>query len=209
MCNSNLYVVDSGSTLFSVDPVTASANKIGSVGFGSVTDIACYKGTIYGITYGEFLLIDPNTGRGAIVGPTGFNLNGLAVNSKGEIFASGLGGEFVSIDPTTGSATLIGFFGSGYTSSGDLAFDSNDRLYAALSGPSGVDICIIDVSTGTAYTQINTGLPTVYGLAFCCCNFYAADQDGILYEVNLGQGILEAVGKTGVNIWGMTCACCC
>jgi hypothetical protein len=209
MCNCNkLYVVDPRSDLYAVDTVTGSSAYVGSVGIGSVTDIASYKGTMYGITFSDFLLIDQNSGHGVVVGPLGLTANGLAVNSKGEIFA-GAGGSLAKIDPTTGAATIIGPFGGGLFSSGDLAFDSNDTLYASLGG-SGFDVIArVDVNTGAASPVISTDQYGVYGLAFCCCHLYAANSSGELFLVHWDKQGLEFVGKTDVNVWGMTCGTCC
>jgi hypothetical protein len=209
MCKCNkLYVVDPRSDLYTVDTVTGSSAYVGSVGFGSVTDIAAHKGAMYGITGSDFLLIDPNSGRGAVVGPHMIGANALAVNSKGEIFA-GAGGNLAKIDPTTGIGTIIGPFGGGLFSSGDLAFDSNDVLFATLAG-SGFDVIAqVDVNTGNATPVISTGLYGVYGLAFCCCHLYAATSGGELYLVHFDKQGLEFVGKTNVNVWGATCGSCC
>jgi hypothetical protein len=209
MCKCNkLYVVDPRSDLYTVDTITGSSAYIGPVGIGSVTDIAAHKGAMYGITYSDFLLIDPNSGRGAVVGPLGLTANGLAVNSKGEIYA-GAGGNLAKIDPSTGAATVIGSFGGGLFSSGDLAFDSNDVLYATLAG-SGFDVIAqVDVATGAASPLISTDQYGVYGLAFCCCHLYAFTSNGELFLVHWDKQGLEFVGKTGVNVWGATCGSCC
>lgn len=207
MCH-KLYAVDPSSRLFTVDINTASAQLVGPVGISSVTDIANYKGQMYGITFNEFLLIDANTGHGVVVGPLGVSANGLAVDSQGNVYA-GAGGDLVQIDPTTGAATVVGPFGGGLFSSGDLAFDSNDVLYGTLAGPGGDSIAQIDVNTGAATPVYTTGQSGLYGLAFCCCKLIVADQDGILYEVQLGTQTLIPVGKSGVNIWGITCGGCC
>jgi hypothetical protein len=212
MCNCNkLYVVDWRSDLYAVDPNTASSALVGPVGILQVTDIASYKGALYGITFTDFLLIDPNSGRGTVVGPlgvTGSN-NGLAVNSKGEIFMSG-GTELYKIDPSTGAATLIGSNGMGLISMGDLAFDSNDVLYGILGGGSAPDVIVqLDVNTGVASSAVSTGLFHLYGLDFCCCNLYAGSFDGKIYRVNLGTANLEFVGQTPHRLNGMTCGSCC
>lgn len=207
MCN-KLYAVDPSSRLFTIDPVTASSKLVGPVGLGSVTDIASYKGQMYGITFSDFLLIDANTGHGVVVGPLGVAANGLAVDSQGRVFA-GAGGDLVQIDPTTGLATIIGPFGGGLSSSGDLAFDSNDVLYGTLNAPGGNVIAQIDVNTGSANPVVSTTNFALYGLAFCCCKLVAADQGGIFYEVDLGAGQINPIGKSDVQVWGITCGTCC
>lgn len=212
MCNCNkLYVVDWRSDLYTVDTNTASSALVGPVGILQVSDIASYKGTMYGITFTDFLLIDPLTGHGTVVGPLGVPgaNNGLGINSKGEIFMSG-GTELYKIDPSTGAATLIGSNGLGLISMGDLAFDSNDVLYGILGNGGGPDIIVqLDVNTGVASNPVNTGLYHLYGLDFCCCNLYAGSFDGKIYRVDLGTASLQFVGQTPHRLNGMTCGSCC
>jgi hypothetical protein len=210
MCKcEKLFIVTPASDLYTVDTVTASSALVGSVGLGGVTDIASYCGTLYGITGGDFLQIDPHHGRGVVVGPTGASCNALAVDSDGVIYA-GSGGDLATIDPNTGLATIVGPFGGGLGSSGDLAFDANGVLYATLYGGGGGDVlAIVDKNTGNATPILTFPFSSAYGLAFCCCALFVITYGGELFEVKLGSGTVEFIGKIGVEVWGATCGPCC
>lgn len=210
MCNcKKLYVVDPNSDLYTLDTVTGSVALVGPVGIGSVTDIAAHKGAMYGLTFGsDLLLIDPNSGAGAVVGPLGVFANSLAVAPNGTIYAGG-NGNLYTINPNTGAATLVGAFGGPLISSGDLAFDSNGVLYGTLFDGSSDVLAQIDINTGAASPLFSLGFTGAYGLAFCCCGLFVANEEGKLYQVSVGTGSLNPIAKTGVRIWGMSCGSCC
>ncbi|MFN0100659.1 MAG: hypothetical protein ACKV2U_01075 [Bryobacteraceae bacterium] len=180
------------------------------MGIASVTDIAFHGPTLYGLTFTLFLRLNPDTGAGTVVGPTGFSANGLAVASDGRIYA-GAGGQLITINPVTGAGTLVGNFGGGLVSSGDLAFDSNDVLYGALmSGTNGI-LARIDRTTGVATSIGSTGVSDMYGLAFCCCRLLGASSGGALLDINAATGQATLVGKNSLTQWGLAvrpCCCC-
>ena len=203
-----LYVVDPKSTLYRMDPATASISAVGAVGVAQVTDIAFHGPTLYGITFSQFLNLNPNTGVATVVGNLGFSANGLAVAPNGTIYA-GAGSELITIDPVTGAGTAVGGFGPGLASNGDLAIDSNGNLYASLSSGGTVQLATVNRSTGAATLIGDIGFKNVYGLEFCCCHLYGATDSGqlILISVATGKGVL--VGTNGITQWGMAGRCCC
>jgi hypothetical protein len=209
MCNcKKLYAVTPDSDLYTVDTVTASAVLVGPLGRAGVTDIAAHKGAMYGITFNDLLLVDPNSGASAVVGPLGVFANALAVAPDGTIYGGALG-DLVTINPNTGAATIIGPFGGGLASSGDLAFDSNGILYGTLTN-GGTDFLVqIDTTTGNATPLFGLGFAGAFGLAFCCCGLFVATESGELFQVHVGTGVVEQIGKTGVKIWGISCGSCC
>jgi hypothetical protein len=109
----------------------------------------------------------------------------------------------------TGAGTLVGSFGAGLTSSGDLAFDSNDVLYAALNQGGGVVLARVDRTTGAATVIGATGQPTVYGLAFACCHLFGTTERGELLQVNAATGAATVVGVNGLTQWGLAARSCC
>jgi hypothetical protein len=216
MCKS-LFIVDSASKLFTIDPASASTQLVGPVGIAQVTDIAFHGPTLYGVSFNNLLRINKRTGAGTNIGAIGISTNGLAVASDGIIYASG-GGQLIKINPVTGAGTAIGNFGSGLSSCGDIAFDSNDNLYAALNSGSNVVLAHVNRTTGAATVIGNTGLSTLYGIAFFCCHLYGITNDGILVTLNVVTGNATVVGKTSVfgssanlpsNCWGMAANTCC
>ena len=83
-----LYVVDPVSRLYTLDSATGSTRIVGPVGVANVTDIAFHGPTLYGVSFTQFLRLDPDTGAGTVIGATGFSTNGLAVASDGRIYAA-------------------------------------------------------------------------------------------------------------------------
>lgn len=216
MCKS-LFIVDSTSKLFTIDPASGSTRLIGPIGIAQVTDIAFQGPTLYGVSFSNLLRINKSTGAGTNIGAIGLSTNGLAVSSDGIIYASG-GGQLIRINPVTGAGTAIGSFGSGLSSCGDIAFDSNDNLYAALYSGSNVVLAHVNRTTGAATVIGNIGLSPLYGIAFFCCHLYGILNDGTLVTINVVTGSATVVGKTNVfgsstnlpsNCWGMAANMCC
>jgi hypothetical protein len=114
---------DSNYFLIRIDPVTGAGTPVGGpIGVPFVdaivfTDDGRLLGT--GFVAGQAVLaeIDPATGAGRVIGPTGFKaVAGLEVAGDGSLLGS-LGGVdlraggIVRIDPATGAGTFIGFTG--------------------------------------------------------------------------------------------------
>jgi hypothetical protein len=205
-----LHVVDPASNIYTIDAATASTRLVGPVGLRSVTDIAFHGPTLYGVTFSQFLRLDPDTGAGTVIGAVGFTTNGLAVASDGTIYAGTTAGELLTINPATGAGTLVGTFGGGLFSSGDLALDSNDNLYGTLDPGAGVVVLArIDRTSGAATVIGSTGLRELFGLAFHCCRLYAASSRGELVDINVASGAGTVIGRNALTQWGMTARSCC
>jgi len=204
-----IYVVDPVSRLYTLDPATASPSLVGPIGMANVTDIAFHGPTLYGVSFSQLLRLNPNTGVGVAIGAIGFTTNGLAVAADGTIYAGTTGGQLIRINPVTGAGTLVGNFGGGLTSSGDLAFDSNDILFGTLNSGGTVVLAQIDRNTGAATAIGPTGLSTVYGLAFFCCRLYGTSSPGELVDINAASGKATVIGKNTLTHWGMTVRPCC
>jgi hypothetical protein len=204
----SLYIVDPASILYTIDPATASTHQVGPVGIAQVTDIAFHGPTLYGITFAQFLRLNPDTGTGVVVGATGFSANGLAVASDGTIYAAA-GNQLIKIDPATGAGQVVGPFGGNLTSSGDLAFDSNDVLYGALNSGATVVLAQVNRANGHAAPIGPTGFSTVYGLAFYCCRLYGITSAGELLDINVGSGKAAVIAKNTLTPWGMAARPCC
>lgn len=207
--SSRLYVVDPASTLHTLDPATGSARAVGPTNLANVTDIAFHGPTLYAVTFSQLARLDPLTGAGTVLGPIGFSTNGLAVASDGILYAGTTGGELVTVNPVTGAGTLVGGFGAGLTSSGDLAFDSNDVLYGALDQGGTVVLAQIDRSSGAATVIGAVGLGTLYGLAFHCCRLYGATSAGEVVDVNVASAAATVIGRNGLVQWGLASSHCC
>lgn len=208
MCK-RLFIVDANSRLFTLDPASASPRAVGAIGVPQVTDIAFHGPTLYGVSFSQFLRINPSTGAGTVVGNIGFQTNGLAVSSDGTIFAGTTVGQLIRINPATGAGTLVGNFGGGLVSSGDLAFDSNDVLFGALSSGGTGNLARINTTTGAATVIGPMGVNTVYGMAFFCCRLYGSTSGGDLLHINMATGAATATARNTLNMWGMAAQPCC
>jgi uncharacterized protein DUF6923 len=206
----SLVMVSSDAKLYRLDCATGSAGLIGSVGIPNVTDLAFQGPTLWGITFAQFLRINPNTGAGTVIGSTGHSdLNGLAVSRDGVIYTVGFAGsQLMRIDPVTGVATAVGALGA-FTSDGDLAVDSNNNLYGALLSGSTVVLATINLATGAATAIGPIGFPTCYGLAFHCCHLYGVTAAGQVLEINCATGAGTVIGKNGIDQYGLTASCNC
>jgi len=108
---------------------------------------------------GHLLAIDPSTGIGTVVGPMGIGpVPALAIDpTTGIMYAGGGAGtpNLYVVNKNTGGATLVGNSGLGIAAIGDLAFRSDDTLFAVVNiagdGRTGSDhLATIDKSTGAA-----------------------------------------------------------
>jgi outer membrane protein assembly factor BamB len=205
----NLYVTDLTSKLYTLDPATGSAGLVGPTGMANVTDIAFHGPTLYGVSFSQFLRLNPDTGQAVGIGNTGFTTNGLAVSEEGIVYAGTTNGQLITINPGTGAGTLVGSFGGGMTSGGDLVMDSNGVLYGALNSGSGLVIATINRATGAATVVGPTGFANVYGLAIHCCRFFGCTFAGELLSVNAATGVGTLIGKNAIGMGGMAARCCC
>lgn len=155
---------------------------------------------------GRLLTIDLNTGTGTAIGPSGSpRVQGLAINSKGEIFGSlgignepGTGSQLIKIDAATGFATIIGVMRPDFVEA--LAFDANDVLYGVDSFP-GDTLYIIDTNTADVTPIGSTGI-ALAGLTFAPNGTLFGSTGGgndLIYTVNINTGTATFVGSTGMQ----------
>jgi hypothetical protein len=160
---------------------------------------------------GSLLRIDPFTGAGTLIGPTGQpRVPGLAIISAGEIFGSngGTTSELLKIDASNATTFVVGPIvdvatGSPLTFVDALAFDENDVLY----GSDGVDLYTINTTTAAATLVGNHGLASgfVVGLAFePATGRLFGSQGGLggndeIYEIDKNTGLATVIGQTGLG----------
>ncbi len=126
--NGKLFTADS--FLYSVNPNTGSATKIGngSAAYDSSGDLAFFGNQLYLTSFNSgstdnLVKLDVSTGKGTIVGPIGFpNVYGMASNDN-VIFYGVSGTKLLRIDIKTGVGTVLkDFGGQGLTNGFGLAF---------------------------------------------------------------------------------------
>lgn len=201
--SSRLYVVDPASTLYTLEPATGSARAVGPTNLANVTDIAFHGPTLYAVMFSSSpgWTRRPEPERSS--GRSGSARTGSRSPPTEPCTPEQTAGELVTINPVTGAGTLVGTFGAGRTSSGDLAFDSNDVLYGALGT---VVLAQFDRSSGAATAIGAVGLGTLYGLAF---RLYGATSAGEVVDVNVASAAATVIGRNGLVQWGLASRQCC
>lgn len=159
----------------------------------SITDAARVDDIMYASTFSSLLRIDLNTKAIAVIGNYGVgNINALATDGQGKLYASGLNGRIYSVDTLTGSTTQLADMG--LASSGDLAFAPDGMLYATVKSPSSATDLLARINLSTKLVNIvgNTGYKNVFGLDYLYGTLYGRTNSGQLLTFNTtsGQGVL-------------------
>lgn len=173
-------------------PERGPPSLIGETHFRDVTDIAMTPDlALLAVTFERLLRVDPLSGQATAVGTSlGFpDVNALAADRDGRVFAATYSGDLLTVDVRTGSGSRIGPYGSGLLSSGDLAFSPDGILLAtAKMGSTPTDVLVrVDPATGAASVIGDTAFPDIFGLSF--------GSDGRLYGTAYGPA-----GRTPVLI---------
>ena len=155
-----LFAVDSGvDQLIQINLGTGVGTPVGST----------IEGTVHSLEFdcaGRLLMVanpagthnlytvDPASGAGTLVGPTGMTVAGLA-STQNTVFALTGAGASVglgTVDPATGGVAPIGLTGQMDLQAGGLAADSSGALWAISPDPAG-NIYGVNSSTGAAVLQ--------------------------------------------------------
>jgi murein DD-endopeptidase MepM/ murein hydrolase activator NlpD len=192
---SDLYEVEAGANGLDhrIARVQTAAGEL-----PALTDITLLPdGSLLGASLTTLYQIDRKTGVAVALGVTGAtDINGLTVSAAGEVFASTTDGLLLRRVGQTWQS--VGSYGSGFASSGDLAFAPNGDLYGTVSSFFGNDALVkIQITNGHA-TMISPvggiGFTNVWGLTFV---------SGTLYGLVSGRGsqgeLIRIDGTTGVG----------
>jgi len=110
---------------------------------------------------GPFSTVNITTGAATLInGGVPFNIDGLAFNSAGTLYALQTGGSLYTMDPNTGNTTLIGGSNAGAITGG-MDFRSDGVLF----GAAGDQLFTINPATGAETPIGNIGFQ-VSGLTF-------------------------------------------
>ena len=190
--------------LYDLDVATNTATFIGNterVMFDSALDPI--TNILYGIAGGNTLVsIDTSTAATTTIGTSAAFVNGLTFDSAGTLYGTG-GTGLYTINLLNGLASLVG--NTGYTSSGDIAFDSGGNLFMSATG--GDRLVSLNVGTGAGTLIGNIGFGTVYGLNFSGSTLYGFTLSGATITIDTGSGLgtffatngLRANGADGVG----------
>ncbi|HUB36537.1 MAG TPA: hypothetical protein VL972_06905 [Solirubrobacteraceae bacterium] len=184
-------------------PLTGQTKTIGHTGV-MLFDIAVTSaGELYGVDSSSSLYrVNVDTGAAVYVGSTGYFLNGLVVAPSGSIYGSGEG-ALVTVNPASGAATAVGA-GSGFSSSGDLAFTSETALYmTATSTALSDNLVSIDPQTGVGKLVGAIGKPSVYGLSASFGALFGQDLGGELLSIDPATGAGTVLATGGPQALGM------
>jgi hypothetical protein len=184
-------------------PLTGQTKTIGYTGV-TLFDIAVTSsGELYGVDDSSSLFrVDVDTAAAASVGSTGYFLNGLVVAPSGSVYGSG-NESLVTINPTSGAATTLAA-DSGFSSSGDLAFTSENELYMTSEYTAASDNLVsIDPKTGVGKLVGAIGKPYVYGLSASFGALFGVDMDGELLSINPATGVGTPLATGGPHALGM------
>jgi hypothetical protein len=171
----DLGLNDDSSGFWRLSEIDASAEFVAETGYDGVCDLAWHPdGVLYAVTCsGDLFQMEASSGRIAAFGQlpvTG--VNALTVGPDGLLYGASLEGHFFTVDVRARTYTFIASMG--YSSSGDLVFADDGRLFATVRATSASDLLVeIDPATGAVRPVGHIGFVNVWGLAF--------DPAGTLY----------------------------
>ena len=173
-----------------------------------VTDIAWddSKCALYATSFDQLYQIDPvsialhpiGTGLGSS------DVNALAADAKGSLYALTVDGELLRVNASSGIASHVGELGTGITGSGDLAFSPDGLLYGSVRfvGSTDDELVEVDISDGRARSIGSIGYDAVFGLFFVGENLYGVTADSELIAINTSTGNGAFVRDLSFSAWG-------
>lgn len=204
---STVLVGSSNGTIAEVDTSTGVVSNAFDAGNFNWFDIAVNNaGTAYVNDKGGTLYsVDLGLQSVTLVGGHGAFVNGLAFGGGNTLYGTG-GGLLYTIDTSTGAASQVGSgVGSGFNSSGDIAFAGNNQLFGTSTGGCGGGTdCLysIDAITGAGSLVGAIGVQNVYGLAVQGGVLFGLSSDDNIYKINTTTGAGSLA--TGYNVAGAT-----
>jgi PEP-CTERM motif len=194
------FIADDAGGLWNLDPVTNVSSFIGNTQV-VLFDIGLnpISGTLYGVSgTNSFFSINTSTAVATPIGTTGAFINGLGFNSSGTLFGSGNNGLY-TINLGTGAASLVG--NTGFSSSGDVAFDSSGNLFMTSTTPSADSLISLNPTTGAGTLLGAIGFPGVFGLNFVGPTLYGFTNSGQTISINpvTGSGAFVANNTIHAN----------
>jgi hypothetical protein len=192
----------SGSTLYRVDPFQRTATQVGA-DLPNLQDIDTHPdGTLYGVTFDGLYRLPEGGTNWENVGAFGTTVddpNGLAVDSRGDVYVTGQD-KLYRIDTATGAAEMVGTIegdsadAPAYYSSGDCVINKRDTLYMTSKHIEGEDTLLIVQANDAGAQEVGPmGFDRVFGLTAAWGNLYGLTFDGEVIEINSVDGASRLV----------------
>ena len=180
--------------------------------FSTSADPLAQFGVCYGSTGdaepnnpGALIAIDPLTGAGTLVGPTGImgdngpSVRALAIKSTGEMYALSHKAisDLYTVNASSGAGVFVVKTDLAYP--GDIVFDQNDVLYAVDQTNT---LFTLDETTGTANAIGLTGV-SLAGLAYDPTSgilYGSSGSTDLVYTINTTTGGAVLLGSTGLGV---------
>lgn len=150
----------------------------------SFLDIAYDGSSLWGINNSSLYRINPETGARNFVGNTGFFVNSLGFDDKGNLYGAG-NNTLYSIDTKTGQATVKAELPN-INSSGDIAWNGTGFF---ITSTSPVTDTLYFITTDGNVNQIGAiGFANVFGLAYNDNQLFGYTDDGRQIQINTVTG---------------------
>lgn len=202
------FFANSRTALYKVDPFKVQVRKLIDLEF-SLHDMDTHPvtGALYGIDADNLYRYEPGigltvVGRGLKLGNVG-DINGLAIDRTGKIFATGTNRLYEinndSADTANyGKGRIVGEMVEDVTSSGDCVINKGNTLFMTSKKRDEKDSLVrIDHTDSSASATVlgNTGYSNIYGLTAAWGKLYGVNSFGELIEIDerTGAGTLLGV----------------
>ncbi|TPV92731.1 MAG: DUF4394 domain-containing protein [Myxococcales bacterium FL481] len=179
----------------------------------SITDIALdADANMVAISYTSTYAVDTDTAASSLLAtfpgvmpPRMVSLTYID-NSTGEdiLITAGNDGVIHRLDAESGEIAAFGEFGSGITPSGDFVFVKDAGAYATVNNPDSLTdwLARVDVETGEATLIGDTGLVSVWGLAYWGGQLYGFTSGGEIALIDPDTGETSVETTTTHDFWG-------
>lgn len=198
--------INTASTLFSYDPATHTATRIGEFTeggrpvTGGMTDIAIdLDGLMYGGSFTTLYRVDPRNGDCRRVGSLADEMTGLTFVSDGRLVGAGAAVSFV--DTSTGDLTPLVRAGQ-YSTSGDIIGLPDGMLYWTVDG--GDDLVQVDPDDGSLRRRGSVGVSGVFGLGYADGELIGFTSSGRVIGIDESSGRSTGSQSLSGTWWGAT-----
>ena len=200
--------VHTSTTLFSYDPATNAAVRIGDFKEGGsrisdMTDIAIdMSGHRWGGAFTRLYEIDPRSGACTYVRDLPDSATGLTFLSDGRLVIAGSALRF--FDPATNqTSVLVG--GGTYTTSGDIVGLPDGYLYWTVTSWSGGDGLVrVDPNSGTTTYVGDLSASSLYGVGYANGTLYGFSSWGTIVGIDPSNARNISTNTVNQTWWGAT-----